>query len=92
MAGGSTWIATDGGSFRCVKLTVEQCKSAAEAHAKTLLLGDENATWRKRPASEKQKAMLAKFRIQFSEGITAGEASALIDARMKRFSKREATV
>lgn len=89
MAGGSTWIASDGDKFRCVKLTVEQCKAAAEAHAKTLLFGDENAAWKKKPASEKQKAMLAKFRIQFNDGITSGEASALIDARFKRFKQRE---
>jgi hypothetical protein len=89
MAGGSTWIASDGDKLRCVKLTAEQCKAAAEDYARSLLFGDENASWRQKPASEKQKGMLARLRIQFDEGITSGEASALIDARMKRFRQRE---
>jgi len=61
-----------------------RCKKAAEEHAKKFLFSDQNAPWAKKPASEKQIALLKKFRIPYSEGISSGEASALIGKVFER--------
>ena len=79
MADGQSWIAaSDDGAFRYINGTAETCKKAAEDYAAKLFFGDENAKWRQKPASEKQLKMLRQFRIPFADGISAGEASALI--------------
>lgn len=45
-------------------------------------LANPNARWRTVPASEKQLSTLTKLRIKHEPGITKGEASDLISARM----------
>lgn len=44
-----------------------------------LRLKDKDAGWKKRPASEKQLALLRRRRIPFRPNLTMGEASSLID-------------
>ena len=79
MADRQSWIAFDSQrQFRFVNGSPETCKKAAEDYAKKILFGDENAKWRQKPASEKQLGMLKKLRVIHAEGITSGEASALI--------------
>lgn len=48
---------------------------------------DPKARWRKDPASEKQVALLKKFRVPYREPITKGEAGILLD---KAFARRGA--
>lgn len=92
MADGSAWIAVDSQrQFHFVNGSPEVCKKAAEEYAKKLLFSDENAKWRQKPASEKQIALLNKFRVPHAEGITSGEASALI-AKVFEKKKGVATV
>lgn len=78
------WIATDRKSFRAICATAEECQAKAEAFARTLFFGGQNAAWRSKPASEKQINLMTKLRIRFAPGISAGEASELIDARFKK--------
>lgn len=92
MADGSAWIAVDSQrQFHFVNGSPEACKRAAEEYAKKLLFNDENAKWRQKPASEKQITLLNKFKIPHAEGITSGEASALI-AKVFERKKGVATV
>lgn len=92
MADGSAWIAVDSQrQFHFVNGSPEACKKAAEEYAKKLLFNDENAKWRSKPASEKQIALLNKFRVPYAKGITSGEASALI-AKVFEKKKGVATV
>jgi len=79
------WIATDGQSFRAICATEGECRAAAEAFAKSLLFGK---AWEGKPASEKQIALMTRMRIRFAEGISAGEASVLINERFN--SKKKA--
>jgi hypothetical protein len=51
------------------------------------VLVDPKARWRKDPASEKQIALLKKFRVPFREPLTKGEAGILLD---KAFARRGA--
>lgn len=51
------------------------------------VLVDPKARWRKDPASEKQVALLRKFRVPFREPLTKGEAGILLD---KVFARRGA--
>lgn len=51
------------------------------------VLVDPKARWRKDPASEKQLALLKKFRVPFREPLTKGEAGILLD---KAFARRGA--
>lgn len=78
------WLATDKKDFRAICGSAEECQKAAEAFAKTLFFGDQSAPWRERPASDKQIGLMTKLRIRFAPGISAGEASRLIDARFKK--------
>jgi superfamily II DNA or RNA helicase len=47
-------------------------------------LKDNNAPWRKNPASEKQLNLLRRRKVPFRQGLTAGEASDLIDLAFAR--------
>lgn len=47
-------------------------------------LDDPNASWRSRPATEKQVAALERMRIRHDSDLTAGQASDLIAARVAR--------
>lgn len=51
------------------------------------VLVDPKARWRRDPASEKQVALLKKFRVPFKEPLTKGEAGILLD---KVFARRGA--
>jgi hypothetical protein len=56
-----------------------------ERHLRVLM--DPNAPWRKMPATQKQRDILARFGIEHAPEITAGEASDLIlqaSARRRR--------
>ena len=57
----------------------------AEGEAKNidtgnLVLARKDAAWRKRPATEKQKAILDERNMPYRDGITRGEASHIISA------------
>lgn len=52
--------------------------------AEARILADPKARWRSQPASEKQIAALLRMRIEHQPGITKGEATDLIDARINR--------
>lgn len=47
-------------------------------------LKDREAPWRRKPASEKQMALLRKWQIPFAPGLTAGDASDRIDLYQSR--------
>ncbi len=47
-----------------------------------------NGAWRIHPASEKQIATLEKFKVQYRDDITKGEASDLLQELFARRSKR----
>lgn len=78
------WIATDRKSFRAICATAEECQQKAEAFARTLFFGGQNAAWRSKPASEKQIKLMTKLHIRFASNVSMGEASDLIDARFKK--------
>lgn len=52
-----------------------------------LRLKSQDAPWRRKPASHKQREILKKWGAPIKAGLTAGEASDLIDARMSRWKK-----
>lgn len=83
MAGGF-WMASDKARFREIRSTAEECQRVAEQHASTLFFSDRNAPWRARPATAKQINKLRQWRIQFRDGITAGEASDLMSEFINR--------
>ena len=88
MADKQSWIASDDKQqFRFVNGSAEGCKKAAEEHAKKVLSSDQNAPWAKKPATEKQLGMLKRFKIPFKDGISSGEASALIGKVFERKGK-----
>jgi ATP-dependent helicase IRC3 len=47
-------------------------------------LTDRDAPWRQRPASDKQKQLLSKWKVPYKPGVTMGEASELIDLAQSR--------
>ena len=47
-------------------------------------LTDNSASWRRQPASEKQLAILRKWRAPIKPGLTKGEASDMLDAKIAR--------
>jgi superfamily II DNA or RNA helicase len=53
------------------------------------VLANPNARWRSQPATENQIAALIRMRIQHKPGITKGEASDLMDARINRGKLRQ---
>jgi ATP-dependent helicase IRC3 len=60
------------------KLPLDYAHGAAEDHVRRLgaqALVDPRATWRTRPASERQLQALRRFRIPITRDLTAGEAS-----------------
>lgn len=65
-------------ALRMAEAYVEQERSSASR------LKDRSAPWMRRPASEKQLALLRKFHAPVKPGLTAGEASQLIDMAMSR--------
>lgn len=70
--------------------TLAQAVGAADALIQgdqPKVLVDPKARWRKDPASEKQVALLKKFRVPFREPLTKGEAGILLD---KVFARRGA--
>ena len=61
-----------------------------QSDEKKLILVDNNAPWRARPASDKQVFMLRRFNIPFTDDITCGEASDLIGQAMIEKDKLKA--
>ena len=72
--------------------TLEKAVGAADALITAEMpkvFTDPKARWRRDPASEKQVALLRKFRVPFREPLTKGEAGILLD---KVFARRGAAV
>ncbi len=74
---------------RCLAtdLTLEYAQGVAEdsvRHFKAFTLASSSAGWRQLPASMLQKETLAKFRIEYSDGMTKGRAADLITAHIAR--------
>lgn len=58
----------------------EEWVDTEHGHARAIV--DGAAPWRKRPASEAQIGLLRRLRVPVREGLTAGQASALIEQAM----------
>jgi ATP-dependent helicase IRC3 len=72
-------------------LSLEYAQGVGEDYARSLLkqiFADQNAGWRKKPATPAQIAMLHKFRIHTSGFLTAGEASDLISQTIEALKRR----
>lgn len=66
-------------------LPLEYAQGVAEDHARKVGAGaliDPNAAWRTAPATERQLAALRRWRIRPREGLTKGEASDLLSAKV----------
>lgn len=79
------------GAYQGWQLLIEttdylQAKAACEEEARKILFSD-SAKWRQKPASPKQIQLLDKLKISYPQGISAGDASNLIDARFKKTVK-----
>ncbi len=61
-----------------------------QSDEKKLILVDNNAPWRSRPASLKQICLLRKFNIPFTDDISSGEASDLIGQALAEQKKQKA--
>ena len=61
-----------------------------QADANKLVLVDSHAPWRTWPISDKQRFMLRKFDIPFTEEMTSGEASDLIGKAVAERDKQKA--
>lgn len=84
------WVAVDSKrEFRAIGSTPEDCQKRAELYARNLLV-NQNANWRKKPASEKQLHRLRQWRIPHKDGILAGEASDLIGRFIEQKKARTA--
>jgi hypothetical protein len=61
-------------------LPVQQARAALEAHAgqSGYTYNSRAASWRRTPASEAQKGLLRRMRVEFPEGVRKGEASDLL--------------
>jgi superfamily II DNA or RNA helicase len=77
--------------------SLEACQQWAEEAALRLLadpstinLYDTSHPWKQKPISDGQKKMLRWYRIPFSDEMTSGEASRIIDAHQKEIAKRKA--
>ena len=60
------------------RLPLDYAQGAAEDYVRragTQALVDPHATWRTRPASDRQLTALRRFRVPVEHGLTAGEAS-----------------
>lgn len=77
---GELYFVTDGREFRHFSDAVEGCKLAAYDLIQKVRLKDPAASWRSKPASDKQLSTLTKYRVYFQPNITMGEASDLLDA------------
>jgi len=77
---GSTTLATDLPDIRTAFATAELWVRDFRGDQKWMV--DKNATWRKEPASEKQLAMLKKYRVSGAKAMTKHEANVALDAIM----------
>ena len=88
----SIWI-TRGDECRSLAsgLSLEYAQGVGEDYARSLLkqiFTDQNAGWRKKPATPAQIAMIHKFRIYTSGYLTAGEASDIISQTIEALKRR----
>jgi len=72
------------GKLHGVASSYPEAEARCEEEARRILFGDRDAPWRSTPASDKQIAMLTRFRIPIPDGCTKGHASDLLDARFKK--------
>lgn len=72
--------------------TYKQAIDACDEHAKQHTHGGPLAAWRQKPATEKQVALLRKFRIHIDPLMTSGQAAELIDACFMRAMQRKKRV
>jgi superfamily II DNA or RNA helicase len=89
-------------TFQFQKLTdnplpIDWAQQEAEKRARLIMseprgiaLVDPSSPWRGKPISEKQKGMLKLYRIPYTEGMTSGQASDLIDAHKQEIERRKA--
>lgn len=84
---GEVYCVQDGKGFRAFGHSIDECKEKASELIRQVQLKDPSARWRSNPATEKQLTNLNRFRIRYAAGITAGEASDLLD---QFFSRRKA--
>lgn len=71
------------GNFHGQAASYAEAEAACDEEARRILFPPD-APWRSSPASEKQLAMLARFRIPAPAHCTKGQASDLLDARFKK--------
>ena len=73
-------------ALRAQQEAEERERRAAEdaARKSAPALADPKAPWRGKPATDRQLSTLRKMRISYWDGISAGEASGLISARIAR--------
>jgi len=77
------------GKFQGQTRNYNEAKDACEAELRRKLFGGRDAPWRGAPASEKQIALLTKFKIPIKPDITKGEASDLLDAKFSKKKSKE---
>lgn len=74
-------------------LPLDYAQGVAEDHVRAAgasVLVDRGAPWRRRPASDKQRAALRRMGVHCPSRASAGEASDLISAAMVRRARRSA--
>jgi superfamily II DNA or RNA helicase len=66
---------------------LSEARTACESHYRKQQFGGPNARWRQEPATEKQIALLNKFRVRFPSGVTKDQASELLGQIFSRKHK-----
>jgi len=66
---------------------LSEARTACESHYRKQQFGGPNARWRQEPATEKQIALLNKFRVRFPSGVTKDQASELLGQVFSRKHK-----
>ena len=68
-------------------LTAREARAACESHYRKQQFGGPNARWRQEPATDKQIALLNKFRVRIPAGVTKDQASELLGQIFSRKHK-----
>ena len=66
---------------------LSEARAACESHYRKQQFGGPNARWRQEPATEKQIALLNKFRVRIPAGVTKDQASELLGQIFSRKHK-----
>lgn len=80
------------GKFQGQTGDYNEAKEACETEMRRRLFGNKDAPWRQKPASEKQIALLTKFKIPVKPDITKGEASDLLDAKFGKKKQQKEVI